>query len=479
MKKISITVLVLLFVMQIMMPIYAKDYINISVIKDNVIESDKNFKLGFDTDVEYYAFIFNSSNLWEVEKIIGPSECEDGFLYVKEIDKNIIRKLVDVKINSFYEDNEKIYFPYNNGIYSIDYNGNNLELIIEIDNGVLNNNIIKIYNNKIYYCLDNCLMSYDISREKTDTLYNVNGMTDLYIKSENEFIYLIDKEAHYVTTNVRNVSVNTQSKNYNYHDIIVSNIENLDALILEKDNYEDNQLSISASPYVNQKDYNLKQIMAAYPVNSYFTADGGPCYHHGTGCSYSGGCNCKYYASSIQCMAFAKKISDMYAHKSSWNPPSSEIYDRTIIGNCIRFNSANQVKLFFDSLSTGTYIRLSHSTNESDNGFHSLFLISKNNNSVKTYECNVDGHCKIEIYNLSYEAYITRFNVCYGIYSVSHNYSSNATVYSSIFHKYNCTTCGGYILEYHYGPTLGNGACLACDAVTDIQYNFPMNRGEY
>lgn len=477
MKKILLVFLTSFLVISSISPICAQERTPIGLVENNVVQNDPNFELDFDSELTFYTFIYDSNCDWEVNYVIGQSNCIDGYLYTKNFDTGVIRQLVNVGISRFYEANNKVYFPYDNAIYSVDYLGSQISEIYKTNNKVISENCIKVIGNDIYFVLDNKLVKYNMMSRDITNLFSAVGLSDLYIKSNSEFIYLVDKEIHYVNLN-NNLSVNAigttsfNSNNEGYTNVILNDICIMDRILLEAVETSEGNVSVNSSTDSYQKDYNLTQILAQYPNNSYFTYDGGACYHHGTGCSYSGGCNCRYYDYAIQCMGFAKYASDRYAHKSSWNPPSTEQYEP----NC-HFNSVNQIKTYFDRMTTGAYVLLSH--NDDENGFHAMFYVKSDSNGVTTYECNINGHCDVATYYTTYEGYKTRFNTCYGIYTVSHNYSSSATNYNGNFHKYSCTTCGGYILEYHYGLTLGNGTCMKCGYTGNIKYNYPMTMGDY
>ncbi len=476
MKKILQVLMALSLTVFSISSVCAQQNTRIGSLGNNTVQSDPNFELDFESDLTYYTFIYDHTNQWEVDDVIGQSGCIDGYLYTKNFNTGVIRQLINVKVNCFFEVNDRVYFPYDNSIYCVDYLGTQLTEIYSA-NGMIGENVVQVKDDDIYFILDNVLVKYNVDEGTLNELFSADGMTDLYIRSDNEFVYLIDKEMHYVIFNdaINNNAneLNSVSLNRNYNDVVVDDVQVMNYLLSEEIDIEENDASINSSTVTYQKDYNLTQIMASYPSGSYFTQDGTACYHHGSGsCSYYGGCNCKNYDYAIQCMGFAKYASDRYAHKSSWNPPSAEQYEPNT-----RFNSVNQIKTYFDRMTTGAYVLLSHSDNET--GFHAMFYVKSDSNGVTTYECNINGHCDVATYYTTYEGYKTRFNTCYGIYTVSHNYSSTATSYNANFHKYNCTTCGGYILEYHYGSTLGNGTCMKCGYSGNIQYNYPMTMGDY
>ena len=475
MRKNIIVVLAFLLIVFTALPIYANEKPLVSLVENNIVNSDEDFDIDFDTDLTYYTFIYDHTNQWEVDDVIGQSNCVDGYLYTKNFNTGVIRQLVNVPIESFYEKDNKVFFPYDNGIYCVDYLGLQLTEIYRT-NKTISENIIQVNGEKIYFVLDDKLVRYNETDRSLEYLFEASGMTDLFIKSENEYIYLVGKQMHYVCLNNNYnegcIELNSINSNSSYNNIVIDDVQLMNSLLSEQVVNDESDASINSSTVTYQKDYNLTSIMSDYPSGSYFTYDGGACYHHGTGCSYSGGCNCKYYDYAIQCMGFAKYASDRYAHKSSWNPPSTEQYEP----NC-HFNSVNQIKTYFDRMTTGAYVLLSH--NDDENGFHAMFYVKSDSNGVTTYECNINGHCDVATYYTTYEGYKTRFNTCYGIYTVSHNYSSSATNYNGNFHKYSCTTCGGYILEYHYGLTLGNGTCMKCGYTGNIKYNYPMTMGDY
>ena len=342
MRKNIIVVLAFLLIVFTALPIYANEKPLVSLVENNIVNSDEDFDIDFDTDLTYYTFIYDHTNQWEVDDVIGQSNCVDGYLYTKNFNTGVIRQLVNVPIESFYEKDNKVFFPYDNGIYCVDYLGLQLTEIYRT-NKTISEKVIQVNGEKIYFVLDDKLVRYNETDRSLEYLFEASGMTDLFIKSENEYIYLVGKQMHYVCLNNNYnegcIELNSINSNSSYNNIVIDDVQLMNSLLSEQVVNDESDASINSSTVTYQKDYNLTSIMSDYPSGSYFTYDGGACYHHGTGCSYSGGCNCKYYDYAIQCMGFAKYASDRYAHKSSWNPPSTEQYEPNK-----HFNSANQIR---------------------------------------------------------------------------------------------------------------------------------------
>lgn len=430
----------------------------VTVVNNNIIHCE-NHTMDFEIDnMEFYPFIYDSTNQWEIDYVIGVSDCEDGYLYSKHLSSNTIRKLVNVKIDKFAETYNSIIFIYNNSIYSVDYLGEN---ICKLYNSQfkLNSNILLYDDNKLYFTENNTLVILDLSTNSINKIAINSKIDSIYVNSNGNIEYSTGN----VTYSVSNIT-NSVSK-INEEITMINN---------------DNVSITSVTPSTAQLDTNLTSILAIYPNGSYFTYDGGPCSHHGTGsCSYWGGCNCRDYFGTIQCVALAKYASDAYAHKSSWNPNSSDIIEKDI-----KFTSVSQVRAFFSSIETGAYIRLSYysESESSSSGFHSIFLIKYDNNYITTYECNLAGNCNVRILKRSVSEFLSDYKNVWGIYRVSHKFSNETALnYNQTYHKIYCSRgCGGYIYEAHYNRNnAGQNTCSVCGYTGTIEYTNKLDLGTY
>ena len=453
-KEKVIIILVLSVLLMNFSQISAKD--NVTTIKDNIVESN-NFDVEFEIyNMNYYPFIYSLKNKWEIENIIGQSECEEGYLYSKDLNTNVIRKLINVKIEHFTESNDFIYFSYNNSIYSVDYLGNNIEKIYSNRSGQNISNLL-YQDDILFFSEQNRLCAFNLESKKLSCYNNEKTINDIYIDTNNDIILN---------------STNKILYNKNSELSIYSN--NIDNTLYN------NTIERSVVPSSSQLDTNLVEIFNDYPDGSYFTYNVGPCSHHGTGnCSYWGNCNCKAYSGTIQCVALAKYASDRYAHKSNWSPNSSDIIETDI-----QFTSQSQVIAFFSSIQTGAYIRLSYysEAQQEQSGFHSMFFVKYDNNFITTYECNLNNNCNVKILKRTPSEFLSKYRNVWGIYRVSHDFLNGSCISANNqYHKMYCSRgCGAYIYEAHYcRNNIGSSTCEACGYTGAIEYTNKLDLGKY
>ncbi len=456
-RKVTVIVTAFLILILNIFPTLGKE--KVSIVENNVINNDKEFIMDFEIeDMQYYPFVYSTANQWEIDNVIGTSECEDGYLYSKELSTNIIRKLVNVRVEKIAETNEEIFFLYENAIYSVDYLGQRVREIYN-SNKILDKKVLMYNDGLLYFSEDNRLCYIDLRTNDVVKSSVIGEIDSLYVDTAN------------------NLVCNTGNELLSYSlDINTFETYNVDTEL----NNEEYSVTRSVVPSESQIDTNLTAIFAQYPSGSYFTADKGPCYHHGTGnCSYWGGCNCKDYCGTIQCVALAKYASDAYAHKSSWNANSGDINETDI-----QFTTTSQVVAFFQSIKTGAYIRLSYyseSQQPQNSGFHSMFFVSYRNYKITTYECNTNGNCNVVINVRTPSEFLTKYENVWGIYRVSHNFTSNCTSYDQQYHKVYCSRgCGGYIYEAHYSRNnMGTSTCERCGYTGTIEYTDRLEFGNY
>ncbi|MGN1398407.1 MAG: hypothetical protein ACI4WG_00180 [Erysipelotrichaceae bacterium] len=451
-EKVIVTIILSILLLNFSL-ISAKE--NVTTIKSNIVESD-NYDIEFDiSDMEYYPFIYSLKNKWEIDNIIGQSECEEGYLYSKDLNTNIIRKLINVKINHFTESKDLIYFAYNNNIYSVDYLGNNIEIVYSSKSELDSTNLL-YHDNILFFTEHNILCALDLKNKKISYYNSSNTIDDIYVDSYNNI----------VLNSTEIISYNTYGELSLYSSNLISSLNN--------------NIERSVVPSSEQLDNNLVEIFNDYPDGSYFTYSGGPCSHHGTGsCSYWGNCNCKAYCGTIQCVALAKYASDRYAHKSSWSPNSSDIIETDI-----QFTSQSAVIAFFSSIQTGAYIRLSYysEAQQEQSGFHSMFFVKYDNNFITTYECNLNNNCNVKILKRTPSEFLSDYQNVWGIYRVSHDFSNGSSVsYNTQYHKIYCSRgCGAYIYEAHYcRNNLGSSTCESCGYTGVIEYTNKLELGNY
>ena len=222
----------------------------------------------------------------------------------------------------------------------------------------------------------------------------------------------------------------------------------------------DNTTSTSYMPclMINYTSTGAVLPLTEYPVNSYFSDNGGECTHHkinSNNCSFlnESACNCKIYHASIQCMGFAKYVYAKYANMTDSN--FSTLYNNGTEKSNYNYSfsgSATRVQSILQSLPTGAYVRF---TRSSGNG-HSVIILSTSGSGITVYDCNWDKDCKVGSRTESYSSLAQKFS---GVeFTMSHNLSQYSQ-YNATYHKKTCTKtgCNGYILENH--STSGTCVC--------------------
>ena len=440
-------------------------------ISNRIINNDKNFEMDFSIDdMDYYPFIYSEKNTWENNNVIGPCECEEGYLYLKDLKTNTIRQLLNVKVNAVRDTNEKIFFISNNSIYSVDYLGTTLTKYYT-GRSKLNDMYIKYLNGNIYFVEGDTISMINENSFKVTKYIKCSNLDTLHIKSDTEIVYT-ENGNHYlynVSTNKKTIATSEAAINNLYISKVIDT------------NNEISMYSVVPNGQ-QQKDTNLQYVFSLYPSGSYFSNNKSACTHHSnfnnSNCSYYGNCNCKPYCGAIQCIGFAKYVSDKYSHKSSWNAVSGDI-DETDV----KFNTVANVQAYFSSINTGAYVLLAHDS-EANNGqhFHALVFIKKINNGILTYECNLSSNCNVQLLERTYTEFIDTYSNDWGIYSVSHHFNGTCQQYDSSYHKKYCNSsgCGGYILEAHYATNnIGTSTCTKCGYTGVIEYNEGLTQGNY
>ena len=430
------------------------------VVNDKTVNYTEDFEMTFEIDgLDYYPFIYHESNEWFIENVIGPTSCQEGYLYSKNLESGQIIKLVSQPVEIFREDESGVYFICENNLFFVDYNGNNIEKVYAA-NGVLNTEILEVYGDDIYFCEGNKIVKYNRDTDTKSIVAKANNVTMLYIKSDKEIVYQNGNEVHYL-------NINSTSKS---RDVVIDDEYDYNSLFVS-DSYD--RYASSTKTVSKPVDTNLSNVTSTYPIGSYFSDYRTKCTHHGN-CDYYGGCDCVSYASSIQCMGYARWAFDKYAHLSSWRD-----HVEGLDNSDVNFQDNSDVIAFFSSCSAGAYIRLKRS-GSGDYGFHSIFYTRKTSSSVTTYECNLYGGCEIKSITRQLSAYrsfcsgvTNHLTHCYGLDS---SYISN---YNSTYHIQRCwnSGCTAYRFEQHYALSTSSTVttCTACGYVGNIIYREPLD----
>ena len=166
-------------------------------VKNNTVSYTESFKITVDTaGIVNYMFIYDSNNEWFVNNLIGPTDCQNGYFYVKNLETGNITKLVSQPIDVFVEYENGAYFIYGNSIFYVDYNGN-IQKIFNSDS-VLNSSILELQNGNLYYCEGSKIVKYNINTQSKTTVARASNVSMLYIKSDKEMVYESNDEIYYV-----------------------------------------------------------------------------------------------------------------------------------------------------------------------------------------------------------------------------------------------------------------------------------------
>lgn len=425
-------------------------------VSNDLVSYTDEFEIDIETaDVIYYPFIYDSNNEWFVDNLIGPTNCQNGYLYVKNLETGNITKLVSQPINVFAQFNNGVYFIFGNSIYYVDFNGNIQETFSS--NSALNSTILELQNGNLYFCEGSKIIKYNINNQTKTTVARASNVSMLFIKSDSEIVYKANDNTYYVNNNSIERSTRIITDEYEYNSLFGESEE---------------ESNISVASASGQIDTNLTSINSQYPAGSYFSNSGSKCTHHSSGCSYSGSCGCKAYLETIQCVAFAKWASNQYAHLSTWNNREAEGYDTDTY-----FSSDNDVKIYFANCGVSAYVRLTKS-GYGDYGFHSVFFVKETSTSIVTYECNLYGDCGIS--HMTRTFYQFRMFAPGSSYYTTHHFSENGSSYAqynATYHKQYCTNsnCNGYRLEAHYCSNPSSYAlCVQCGYIGNISYSGPI-----
>ncbi|MGN1399000.1 MAG: hypothetical protein ACI4WG_03270 [Erysipelotrichaceae bacterium] len=466
-RKVIIIVLVILLSLLSFGPVSADEIVE--ALSNKYVENDVDFNMEFTIDgMNYYPFIYSEKNKWEIENVIGPNSCKEGYLYSKDLRTNRIKQLVNVKINRIYDDKDKIYFIYNNSIYSVDYLGNTL-IKYYTGKSYINDQLIKYRNGSIYFIEGDTISSVNEITLEVTTYTKCSNIDLLHVKSDGEIVYRENDNYHLYQVMQRSDRIKRSDADINY-------------LFVDEVYEPDSQIFRSTVNPGQQEDTNLQFVFSLYPDGSYFSDKSTGCDHHynfnNSNCSYSGNCDCKAYCGAIQCIGFAKYASDKYAHKSSWNAASGDI-DETDV----QFSTNAVINAYFNGVNTGAYILLAHDSEE-NNGrhFHAMVFIKKTSDGVMTYECNLASNCNVQLLSRSYTTLNSLYSTDWAIYSVSHTFNGTVQQYNSTYHKKFCSSsgCGGYIYEAHYAINNGaNATCIKCGYVGEIYYQEGLVQGNY
>ena len=267
-----------------------------------------NFKSEENIDNLVFPFIYSDADdlVW-VRKYVGDcSTCIEGRLYVKDMVTGEVKEIVSDAVKQLRESEDTLYCITNDGLSIIqtDCQGKKVTEIYKADYGMIDH--LEVYGNNLCFTEGDYVVSFDLKKSEKTVVGRGANVLYLYPLTETEFVWVTGE--------------NGEASVYDSITNEVIDVEHIELLQINgKGNVHFNELDTvkDVTPQaILQETFPLSN----YPVGSYFTVNGRACTDHGSGsCSTTGGCNCKSYDSSIQCMGFAKYASDQYAHRGSWS----------------------------------------------------------------------------------------------------------------------------------------------------------------
>lgn len=427
-----------------------------------VAASGENWGMQSEESTDYYPFVYTDAEGFEwARNIIGDcSSCEVGYLYVQDMSTREISQVLTQPVSEFCLDGEMLYCIVDDlFIVKTDCSGEQLNILYTAVYGSLDN--LTICDGYLYFSDGDYIIKLDTNGGNTTILTQGENIALIYPIANSVFAWMDNDGNTYV------------------YDVETNEEEVVD--------FEDLVYDVGSSEIMPTAGFLLPQALSAdqvtfplsnYPSGSYFTVNGQPCANHDS-CSYDGSCNCKVYRTSIQCAAFAKYAFDQYSHISStsstWYPDPNSHNQSNIF-----LSSAADVKLLFENLGYGAYMRLSRYNSSNPtlvNPVHSAVTAGATNTSVTIYEGNADGHCKVMMSTYTFERFRLTYNCA--TKTVAHSFTGRAIKYSGTTHRRNCgyAGCEGYIYENHYinSGSTDYTTCAACGYVGDFPITIYSN----
>lgn len=136
-----------------------------------------------------------------------------------------------------------------------------------------------------------------------------------------------------------------------------------------------------------------------YEDGSYYSNTGKACTCHSSqvnNCDFQIPCDCKVYANSIQCMAFAKYCHTIYNKTEASSMSDIEYYADGIEVNLTNSNLYSQLT----KAGKKSYLRGSG---------HSIFIVTFTTSTVEFYDANYGDQCIVHHANVPYSEFLSRF----------------------------------------------------------------------
>lgn len=231
-----------------------------------------------DDTTQYYPFIYTDADdfAW-ARKIIGDcSQCVPGALYVHNLSDKNTWQVLQSPVSMFCSDDEKLYCIVDKQIISTDYLGNNFEVLYTSSFGEISH--LECLNEKLFFYNGYAIISFDLRNRTVNLIKSSNTITFLLPLSATEVVWAGEDEKLYL------YSTDTEENLF---------VEDLKLLLDER------QAASASSGGIRAIAETIEFPLSEYPSGSYFTNSGSACETHDSSCSYTGGCNCKSYNSSI------------------------------------------------------------------------------------------------------------------------------------------------------------------------------------
>ena len=197
-----------------------------------------------------------------------------------------------------------------------------------------------------------------------------------------------------------------------------------------------------------------------YRPGEYYTGDGKACTdHYKNECSFSGGCNCKFYEPplssnfpcGIQCYAFALDV-----YKRVFGYDVSEVREDEVHWSCA---NTDGFKANMQSIPAGSMVRLV--TRKDTSVAHAVILMKATAGEVWVYQCNVENTCEVTAQIYTYAQFASRFyEVWYYVPPCTH---TRTYTYTTTQHTSSCSLCGfSNVTDGHTYIPQANGRSRCC-----------------
>lgn len=166
------------------------------------------------TGLKYFAFIYTldeSNALWR-EEWWGPGTFKEGYFYVKNMFTGHVKQLLNKPIDKFFMKDEDLdsedtwyYFAYNNNIYKVNNDGNQLKRIYVGKN--LKEDLIDMSNDQyLVFYDDGVVKTINIVNFEIQEHFKVDGIEDYirYFGKTKTIVYKVNKTyyVYYISTNI-------------------------------------------------------------------------------------------------------------------------------------------------------------------------------------------------------------------------------------------------------------------------------------